>query len=515
MKTILLTRHSETEVPDSSLYTVFSQIEHILEKHYNLLKVENRSYGMRDSIIWTLENALDVDLIITNFSQHVETLRTNGWQGKAIFQALGGFPRGGAKFREIMPYLYHGDAIWFTSNADKGIYYEFIDTDKPHPEAVYLPFGVSPETFYPLKDRERREKHRETWGLKPDDFVLLYTGRITVEKNLQTTLGVVAELKRLGYPIKLVVVGRFEDVPFSELCIHTIDLEEKMRARIEALEITDDVIILEWQTREELNEVFNASDAFINLTLHHDENFGLSQIEAMSAGIPVIGTAWGGLKDTIENLKGGFSIDTWVSDNGIRIDTPAVIDAIQCLMENKKLAEEFRQQGRERVLTHFSADLYSQRLLQFVERVINTPLQKTTATYSDFGSRFQERFKRREQLYRFSKQKITASPIYNGLSDPDYKQLITPYTSKVVLKLKPNGLLFLALNGKQEASFFISEDFLYTIRIPICPEEAAIINQLSCWQVIPRQTLNHSDEILIGLIEKGIVGISTQTPAVL
>lgn len=96
--------------------------------------------------------------------------------------------------------------------------------------------------------------------------------------------------------MKLVVVGRFEDVPFSEFCMSRIDLEQKVHTLIETLQISDEVLMLEWQTPEELNEVFSACDAFINLTLHHDENFGLSQIEAMSAGVPVIGTAWGGLK---------------------------------------------------------------------------------------------------------------------------------------------------------------------------------------------------------------------------
>ena len=38
MNTILLTRHAATENPDSSLYTVFSQIEEILETDYKLLK---------------------------------------------------------------------------------------------------------------------------------------------------------------------------------------------------------------------------------------------------------------------------------------------------------------------------------------------------------------------------------------------------------------------------------------------------------------------------------------------
>lgn len=187
MKTILLTRHSATETSNSSLYTVFSQIEQILEKEYRLLKAEGKPFSMRDLEAWTLENALAADLVITSYSKHIEIMRTNGWKGKTIFQALGGFPRGASKFREIMSYLYQSDMIWFTSTADMEIYYEFIAEDKPHPEAIYLSFGVNLETYYPLKSREKREKLRGTWGLKSDDFVLVYTGRVTIEKNLHTT----------------------------------------------------------------------------------------------------------------------------------------------------------------------------------------------------------------------------------------------------------------------------------------------------------------------------------------
>lgn len=513
MKTILLQRHAATEVEDSSLYTVFSQIEDILENDYHLLKPEGEPFSMRDLETWTLENALDADLAIVSYMKHVEVLRKNGWKGKVIYQALGGFPRGGAKFREVMPYLYQSDLVWFTSSADAGIYYEFVAQDGTQPEAVHLPFGVKNETYYPLNDKEKHQSLRETWGFNSNDFVLVYTGRVTVEKNVQTTLGAVAELIRLGYPVKLVMVCRFEDVPFTEFGMHPIDLEGKINTLIDTLGISENVTILGWQSAEELNEVFNASDAFINLTLHHDENFGLSQIEAMSAAVPVVGTAWGGLKDTIENFEGGFRINTWVSENGIRVDTPAVIDAVKRLIENKALREEQGRLGQQRSLKKFSYADYIVGVKQLVERALNSPTNETKATLSAFGSRYSQRFTWRTPELKYAKRGAMR-PTYDGLSDPDYRQLITPYTSGVASKLNPDSLLFLGLNGKQNGSFFISEDPLYPIRLPTCSEEAAIINQLSFWHAVPRSTLNHSDDILTKMVERGLVGISTEIPEV-
>ena len=512
MKTILLQRHAATETQDSSLYTVFSQIEEILEKDYHLLKPDGEPFSTRDLEAWTLENAMDADLAIISYGMHLEVLRKNGWKGRAIFQALGGFPRGARKFRDIMSYLYKSDLIWFTSTADAGIYYEMVSQDGTQPEAVYLPFGVKNETYYPLNDKEKRQALRKTWGINSDDFVLTYTGRVTVEKNLHTTLEAVAELVRLGYPVKLVVVGRFEDVPFPEFSMHPVDLEEKVNTLIDTLGISDHVLILGWQSAEELNEVFNASDAFINLTLHHDENFGLSHIEAMSARVPVIGTAWGGLKDTIENGEGGFPINTWVTDTGIRVDTPAVIDAVKRLIDNKTFREEIGQRGRKRAMTHFSYNQYIEGVIQLVERAINSPMDETKVTLSTFGSRYDQRFTRKMPTFRYSKSGHSIRPIYSGLSDPDYQQLIVPYTSGVESKLKPESFLFLALSGKQSEDFYISENLLYPVRIRISSEEADIINQLSPWHGVLRGIINHSDDILSKLIQKGIVGISTRTP---
>jgi len=299
MKNILLTRHSETETPESSLYKVFSRIEQIVAEDYNVIRLKNGPWSQRDLDTWILENALDADLLITTQPYILKVLRENRWQGSTIFNALGGLPRGAANFRGAMPYLYRKDAVWLTSSPDMEIYFSLVVQDGTQPAPLWIPFGTDLTNFRPLNNSEHQQKLRDTWGISPNDFVLIYTGRVTIEKNVHATLEAVAELTRLGYPVKLVIVGRIEDTPFGDFHIHPVNVEEKITTLIEDHGISTHVTILDWQKDNTLNEILNAADAFINLTLHHDENFGLSQIEAMSAGLPVIGTAWGGLQDTI------------------------------------------------------------------------------------------------------------------------------------------------------------------------------------------------------------------------
>ena len=279
---------------------------------------------------------------------------------------------------------------------------------------------------------------------------------------------------------------------------------------IEASGISESVTIQEWQEPDELNEVFNAADAFINLTLHHDENFVLSQIEAMSAGLPIIGNAWGGLKDTIINKEVGFSIDTWVTKNGIRFDAPAVIDAIKRLIENKELREAQAQRAREHAVANYSISYYRKQLSQLMEIVINKPTQMTRPSFTPFGSQFHQRFVETGYPVKYSKSARAPDPVYDKLSDPDYIALIAPYTSRSAHKIEQQSLLFQAMTGDLNEVFFLSEDLLYVIRIPVSREESDVIKQLNRWQGVPRKTLNCSDDILTSLMQKGVIGISKE-----
>lgn len=512
MKTIFLTRHAETEDIGSSLHKVFSEIEQITEQHYNVVKLKNDLLTKQDLDTWILRNAMHADLLITSDPYALKVLKENGWQGKTILKALGGFPRGASGFRGAMPYLYRSDVVWFTCTADMQIYESLVTHDGTQPEAVCIPYHMDPDTYQPLKNNESRQKLRNTWGFKQDDFVLVYAGRVTIEKNVHAIIEAVAELTRLGDPVKLVLVGKIEDVPFREFQMHPVNVEKKIKTLIENAGVSDRVVIQEWQTPEKLNEVLNAADAFINLTLHHDENFGLSQIEAMSAGLPVIGTAWGGLKDTIINQEVGFAIDTWITKNGIRFDAPAVIDAIKCLMENTHLREIQSQRAREHAVANYNNISYREQLTQLIETILHEPMQSTRPSFTPFGSQFHQRFERKRKGY-IPKHSLSArapNPVYDKLSDSDYMELIAPYTSRTEHTIEPNSQLFCALTGQLNGKFFISEDLLYSLRIPIVLEEADVIHQLNRWQNVPRQRLNLSNELLNRLIQKGVIGVSKE-----
>ena len=123
-----------------------------------------------------------------------------------------------------------------------------------------------------------------------------------------------------------------------------------------------------------------AADLFISLSDGIQETFGLTPIEAMAAGLPVVVSDWNGYKDTIRDGVDGFRIPTWAPAPGepgvmtatlqevgslnydtylwaaaatTSVDTVALTDCLVQLVERSDLRKKLGEAGRKRVLSEF------------------------------------------------------------------------------------------------------------------------------------------------------------------
>jgi len=135
--------------------------------------------------------------------------------------------------------------------------------------------GVDTDLFDPSRgDRARLLKRL---GLSSDTRLLVFAGRPAREKNIDS---MVAAVERLGAPYKLLLVGAGKDVMPS-----------------------DSVICLDYERDPvKLAGVIASCDA----CLHANENeiFGLVVLEAMAAGLPVVGSRRGGVGELIDETVG-------------------------------------------------------------------------------------------------------------------------------------------------------------------------------------------------------------------
>ena len=132
---------------------------------------------------------------------------------------------------------------------------------------------------------------RKDYGLKDDDFVMVFAGRMVPEKGVRQLLEAFQELK--DYPnIKLLMIGgsfygnEMEDTPFIR------------ELRTQFAHLQDRISFTGFKPYQDIPAHLALADVAI-LPSTWNEPLGLTCIEAMAMGLPVITTNRGGISETV------------------------------------------------------------------------------------------------------------------------------------------------------------------------------------------------------------------------
>jgi glycosyltransferase involved in cell wall biosynthesis len=283
---------------------------------------------------------------------------------------LGSPSRGAQGLIQSHKLLRTDDLLVGNCTADLNITRKFF----PNAQARLVPFAFDDQTFYPLGDDERAAL-RERLGFRPEERVLLYAGRITLEKNVHTVVRVFSALRDVLPQSRLVVAGAEFNQPFPEFGVFSLGIRHTLLRTAEKLGLPPgSVDFVGPRGAEELRGLYNAADACVNMTLHHDENFGLSQIEAMACGTPVVGTNWGGLKDTIVEGETGHKVGAVVTDSGVKVNWWEAVNRLAALLrEGPEARRRLRQRCRAAVEDRYSRARYGEALEKLLAECAGLP----------------------------------------------------------------------------------------------------------------------------------------------
>jgi glycosyltransferase involved in cell wall biosynthesis len=159
------------------------------------------------------------------------------------------------------------------------------------------------------------------------------------------------------YPIKrvIMIVEAFTRMPDKKLVVASGGAElEKLRKMAEG---HDNIQILGWISDEELLKQLGHCLASIYIPIRED--FGMSPVESMTAGKPVIGVAEGGMLEVIEDMKNGILLkpDFTVGDiiAAVRQLTPEAAKNMEeeCIKTAQKFTEEKFIQKMKEVISQY------------------------------------------------------------------------------------------------------------------------------------------------------------------
>jgi glycosyltransferase involved in cell wall biosynthesis len=221
-----------------------------------------------------------------------------------------------------------------------------------------VPCGFDAEEFWPVADA------RERLGLPADEFVVLQLGRIVPRKGIDTVIEAVALLQRhYGISARLLVVGGNTPQPDPDA---TPELGMLM-ALAHALGIGDNVQFTGQRPRPELRDYYSAANVFVTTPWY--EPFGITPVEAMACGTPVIGTAVGGIKTTVLDDQTGYLVPPK--------DPLALAERLAWLYHQPQIAQRLGWAGMHRAYRHFTWRKVAAQIAHVYECVCNSETGET------------------------------------------------------------------------------------------------------------------------------------------
>lgn len=150
-------------------------------------------------------------------------------------------------------------------------------------EPAVIPNGVDVQAFTKRLSDERRQELRSAFGYTEHEVVIVTASRL-IKKNAVDDL--VRALTHLPPQYRLLIAGVGED-------------EAMLRTLAKELGVADRIVYAGYKTHGELPELLQAADLFCRPSL--SEGLGNAFLEAMAAGLPIIGTPVGGIPDFLKD----------------------------------------------------------------------------------------------------------------------------------------------------------------------------------------------------------------------
>ncbi len=206
-----------------------------------------------------------------------------------------------------------------------------------------VPSGLELNKFNAFLPDVKRKMLRNKFGVSENEILLVYIGRLAKEKNIEELFRLIDEL---NINIKLLLVG---DGPYRE------SLEKRSRE----MQIENKVIFAGMAKPEKIVQFYKIGDIFVSAS--QSETQGLTYIEAMAAGVPIICKKDSCLDDVVINGENGFEYTT---DDEFK-------EALSKLIESSDYRVKIGHAAAQTVADNFSSVAFAKTMLDIYNSLIN------------------------------------------------------------------------------------------------------------------------------------------------
>lgn len=207
--------------------------------------------------------------------------------------------------------------------------------------------GIDTIRFDPkFKSDEMRNKMTNN---NPNDFLMVYVGRLGAEKRLKD---IKPMLEKLGDGVRLCIVG---NGPQAE------ELHDYFKGT--------NTVFTGQMSGDDLSAAFASADAFVMPS--DSETLGFVVLESMASGVPVVGAAAGGIPNLIHNEKDGYLVPPGDIDGFVDKLTILKNDLERRVSMAKAAREEAERWSWEAATSVLRNEQYEKAIVNFHSRAFN------------------------------------------------------------------------------------------------------------------------------------------------
>jgi glycosyltransferase involved in cell wall biosynthesis len=227
---------------------------------------------------------------------------------------------------------------------------EYQSNGIPNGSKIYrIPNSVDTHLFRPINPANKNAL-RGKLGLPKDILLVVFTGRLVSYKGLPLLLQVWKQITKEYPATKLVIVGG------GSLDIY--NAEKELTGYVAEHELENHVIF-SGEVRN-VHEYLQASDIFVFPT--EKEAFGISVIEAMACGLPVVATPVGGLKEILAHERNAFVIQP-----GNEVD---LYQGLKRLITDRPFAESLGVKALQSAKDCYSVETVTEKYLEIFQKLL-------------------------------------------------------------------------------------------------------------------------------------------------
>ena len=201
--------------------------------------------------------------------------------------------------------------------------------------------GVDIDLFKP---RNVNKSLRSGLGIKDDDIIILYVGRLEPVKGVSYLLHAAKKVIPHYKNIRVLIVG-----------------DGSLRREYELFVKSFSYNIIFTGFREDIPALMNISDIFVLPSLSEDMSNVV--MEAGASGLPVISTKVGAVPQIVLDMKTGIIIKPK--------DVNDLVDALKKLIDDPLLAKEMGEAGRKRIEEEYSWEIICKKIDDAYENIFN------------------------------------------------------------------------------------------------------------------------------------------------